>query len=1069
MWIVNVALKRPYTFIVMAIMILLATPFALLTTPVDVLPEINIPVVSIIWTYTGLSAEDMANRIAQVNERSLTTTVNDIEHIESQSLPGIAIIKVFLQPNANIQTAIAQTVAVEQAQLKQMPPGATPPLVLSYSASSIPVIQLGLSSQTLSEQDLNDSALNFLRPQLVTIPGASVPYPYGGKSRLISVDLNTRALLAKGLTPSDVVSAFNAQNLILPTGTAKIGPKEYTINMNGSPATIAALNEIPVRTVNGATTYLREVAHVRDGFSPQTNIVRQNGQRGVLISVMKNGSASTLSIVNALRAILPKAKASLPEDLTITALFDQSVFVKAAVQGVIKEAVIAAALTAAMILLFLGNWRSTCIIAISIPLSILSSLLALHALGQTINIMTLGGLALAVGILVDDATVTIENIERHLHMGTDLHEAILEGAGEIAIPALVSTLCICIVFVPMFFLTGVAKFLFVPLAEAVVFAMLASYVLSRTLVPTLAMLLMGHAHTPKKNAKPNLFMRLYHRFDAGFERMRATYIVILSTLLVRRRLFAVGFLSFCIVSVGLVFVLGEDFFPSVDSGNIRLHMRAPTGTRIEETARLADDVERVVRQVVPASQLETILDNLGLPYSGINLSYSNAGTIGTLDGEIQVALKPDHDPTAGFVDKLRTILPQKFPGVDFFFQPADIVTQILNFGLPAAVDVQISGANQRGNFEVASGLMKSIRQIPGTVDTHIQQKFDQPVLNLQMDRTRLQQLNLTANNVAQNVLVSLSGSSQTSPGFWFNNKNGVEYQVAVQTPQYQISSIDELLRTPVSGSATGPTQLLGNLVRVSPQSQFAVVTRYNIKPVIDVFVSVEGRDLGSVAKEVDKLVDQARAKLPRGSEITVRGQVATMRSSFFGLGVGVAMAIVLVYLLIVVNFQSWVDPLIIISALPAALAGIAWMLFLTGTHLSVPALTGAIMTMGVATANSILMVSFARQRLQAGAPPLTAALEAGASRIRPVLMTAFAMIIGMIPMALGLGEGAEQNAPLGRAVIGGLLFATVSTLFFVPLIFAGIHSRLARRRERSENDHDDDDRDGHGTPEHAPS
>jgi multidrug efflux pump subunit AcrB len=1073
MWIVNVALKRPYTFIVMAIMILLATPFALLTTPVDVLPEINIPVVSIIWTYTGLSAEDMANRIAQVNERSLTTTVNDIEHIESQSLPGIAILKVFLQPNANIQTAIAQTVAVEQAQLKQMPPGATPPLVLSYSASSIPVIQLGLSSQTLSEQDLNDTALNFLRPQLVTIPGASVPYPYGGKSRLISVDLNTRALLAKGLTPSDVVSAFNAQNLILPTGTAKIGPKEYTINMNGSPATIAALNEIPVRTVNGATTYLREVAHVRDGFSPQTNIVRQNGQRGVLISVMKNGSASTLSIVNSLRAILPNAKASLPEDLTITALFDQSVFVKAAVQGVIKEAVIAAALTAAMILLFLGNWRSTCIIAISIPLSILSSLLALHALGQTINIMTLGGLALAVGILVDDATVTIENIERHLHMGTDLHEAILEGAGEIAIPALVSTLCICIVFVPMFFLTGVAKFLFVPLAEAVVFAMLASYVLSRTLVPTLAMLLMGAAHKPKKDAKPNLFMRLYRRFDAGFERMRASYIIILSTLLVRRRAFATGFLGFCILSVGLVFVLGEDFFPSVDSGNIRLHMRAPTGTRIEETARLADDVERVVRQVVPANQLETILDNLGLPYSGINLSYSNAGTIGTLDGEIQVALKPDHDPTAGFVDKLRTILPQRFPGVDFFFQPADIVTQILNFGLPAAIDVQISGANQRGNFDVASGLMKSIRQIPGTVDTHIQQKIDQPALNLQMDRTRLQQLNLTANNVAQNVLVSLSGSSQTSPGFWFNNKNGVEYQVAVQTPQYQISSIDELLRTPVSGSATGPTQLLGNLVRVSPQSQFAVVSRYNIKPVIDVFVSVEGRDLGSVAKEVDKLVEQARAKLPRGSEITVRGQVATMRSSFFGLGVGVAMAIVLVYLLIVVNFQSWVDPLIIISALPAALAGIAWMLFLTGTHLSVPALTGAIMTMGVATANSILMVSFARQRLQAGAPPLTAALEAGASRIRPVLMTAFAMIIGMIPMALGLGEGAEQNAPLGRAVIGGLLFATVSTLFFVPLIFAGIHSRLARRRERSESDHDDhndnDGHDRHGMPEHAPS
>jgi multidrug efflux pump subunit AcrB len=1084
MWIVNVALKRPYTFIVMAILILLATPFALLTTPVDVLPEINIPVVSIIWTYTGLSAEDVANRITQVNERSLTTTVNDIEHIESQSLPGIAILKVFLQPTANIQTAIAQTVAVEQAQLKQMPPGATPPLVISYSASSIPVIQLGLSSTTLSEQDLNDTALNFLRPQLVTIPGASVPYPYGGKSRLISVDLDTRALLAKGMTPSDVVSAFNAQNLILPTGTAKIGMKEYTINMNGSPGTIAALNDIPVRTLNGATTYLREVAHVRDGFSPQTNIVRQNGHRGVLMSVLKNGSASTLSIVNSLYALLPNARASLPPDLTITPLFDQSVFVKAAVQGVIREALIAAALTAAMILLFLGNWRSTCIIAVSIPLSILSSLLVLHALGQTINIMTLGGLALAVGILVDDATVTIENIERHLHMGTDLHEAILEGAGEIAVPALVSTLCICIVFVPMFFLTGVAKFLFVPLAEAVVFAMLASYILSRTLVPTLAMLLMGHAHKPKNGSKPNLFMRLYHRFDAGFERMRATYIMILSTLLVRRRMFASLFLGFCVLSVGLVFVLGEDFFPTVDAGDIRLHMRAPTGTRIEETARLADQVEDVVRQVVPAAQLNTILDNLGLPYSGINLSYSNAGTIGTLDGEIQVALKPDHDPTLNFVDKLRAVLPQRFPGVEFFFQPADIVTQILNFGLPAAIDVQISGANQQGNFDVAAKLMKAIRQIPGTVDTHIQQKLDEPALNLQMDRTRLQQLNLTASNVAQNVLISLSGSSQTSPGFWFNSKNGVEYSVAVQTPQYQVSSIDELLRTPVSGSATGPTQLLGNLVQVTPKSQFAVVTHYNIRPVIDVFVSVEGRDLGSIAKEVDKLVDQSRASLPRGSQIIVRGQVATMRSSFFGLGVGVAMAIVLVYLLIVVNFQSWVDPLIIVSALPAALAGIAWMLFLTGTHLSVPALTGAIMTMGVATANSILMVSFARQRLLAGAPPLTAALEAGASRIRPVLMTAFAMIIGMIPMALGLGEGAEQNAPLGRAVIGGLLFATISTLFFVPLVFAGIHSRLARRRDRAAGGRDDHgggtsgggsgDHPGHGGPghgagEHAPS
>jgi len=1052
MWIVNVALKRPYTFIVMAIMILLATPFVLFATPVDVLPEIDIPVVSIIWTYTGLSSEDIANRITSVNERSLTTTVNNIEHIESQSLPGIAIIKLFLQPTANIQTAIAQTVAVEQAQLRQMPPGATPPLVISYSASSIPVIQLGLSSPRQSEQDLNDTALNFLRPQLVTIPGAAVPYPYGGKTRLISVDLDTRALLAKGLTPADVVSAVNAQNLILPTGTAKIGPKEYTINMNGSPTTVAGLNDIPVRTLNGATTYLREVAHVRDGFSPQTNIVRQDGRRGVLISVLKNGNSSTLSIVNTLQGILPQARASLSEDIKITALFDQSVFVKAAVQGVVREALIAAALTAAMILLFLGNWRSTCIIAVSIPLSILSSLLALHALGQTINIMTLGGLALAVGILVDDATVTIENIERHLHMGTGLHDAILEGAGEIAVPALVSTLCICIVFVPMFFLTGVARFLFVPLAEAVVFAMLASYVLSRTLVPTLAMLLMGHAHAPDAKATPNLFMRLHRRFDRGFERMRGAYIVILSTLLVRRRLFASLFLGFCLLSAGLVFVLGEDFFPSVDAGDIRMHMRAPTGTRIEETARLADQVEKVVRQVVPQDELSTILDNLGLPYSGINLSYSNAGTIGTLDGEIQVALKPDHAPTQNYIDQLRALLPRLFPGVEFFFQPADIVTQILNFGLPAAIDVQIQGQNQQANFQVASKLMKQIRMIPGNVDTHIQQKLDEPTLSLQMDRTRLQQLNLSASNVAQNVLISLSGSSQTSPGFWFNPRNGVEYNMAVQTPQYQVSSIDELMRTPVSSSATGPTQLLGNLVRLSPQNQFAVVSHYNIRPVIDVFVSVEGRDLGSVARRVNQLVDEARGTLPRGSQIAVRGQVETMRTSFFGLGVGVAMAIVLVYLLIVVNFQSWVDPLIIVSALPAALAGIIWMLFLTGTHLSVPALTGAIMTMGVATANSILMVSFARQRLTAGAPPLTAALEAGASRIRPVLMTAFAMIIGMIPMALGLGEGAEQNAPLGRAVIGGLLFATVSTLFFVPLVFAGIHSRLVRRARRKEED-----------------
>ena len=1051
MWIVELALKRPYTFIVMGIMILLATPWVLLTMPTDILPSIDIPVISIIWNYNGLSAADMGSRITAVNERGLTTTVSNIEHIESQSLSGIAIIKLFLQPNASLQTAIAQTVASEQAQLRQMPPGATPPLVISYSASSIPVIQLGLSSATMTEQALADVAMNFLRPQLITIPGAQVPFPYGGKTRVISVDIDAHALIAKGLTPADVVNAVNAQNLIVPTGTAKLGPTEYTIDMNASPDSIAGLNDIPVRTVNGATTYLREVAHVRDGFAPQTNVVRQDGRRGVLLSILKSGDASTLQVVGTLKALLPHARETLPRDLRIIPLFDQSVFVSAAVQGVIREALIAAALTAAMILLFLGNWRSTAIIAVSIPLSILSSLLALHALGQTINIMTLGGLALAVGILVDDATVTIENIERHLHLGSDLHQAILDGAGEIAVPALVSTLCICIVFVPMFFLTGVARYLFVPLAEAVVFAMLASYILSRTLVPTLALLMMSHRRQRTPVAKVSRFEGIHRRFEHAFERVRANYIVLLSVLLARRRFYAVAFLGFTVLSTGLVFVLGRDFFPGVDAGDIRLHMRAPSGYRIEETARLADQVETVVREIVPSGELNTIVDNLGLPYSGINLSYSNAGTIGTLDGEIQVALKPGHRPTHGYVERLRAVLPQRFPGVEFFFQPADIVTQILNFGQPAAIDVQIVGANQRANLAVASRLMKNVRLLPGAVDAHIQQRNDNPTLTLQMDRTRLQQLNLTAQNVAQNVLISLSGSTQTAPAFWLDPRNGVEYPLAVQTPQYQVGSMNQLLGTPVSTSGNLATpQLLANLVEVRPRVEPAIVTHYNIRPVVDLYVSVEGRDLGSVASHIDALVADARATLPRGSDIVVRGQVSTMRSSFIGLGIGVAMAAVLVYLLIVVNFQSWIDPLIIVSALPAALAGIAWMLFVTGTHLSVPALTGAIMTVGVATANSILLVSFARQRLADGASPLVAALEAGATRIRPVLMTASAMIIGMVPMALGLGEGAEQNAPLGRAVIGGLLFATVSTLLFVPLVFAGVHGRLARRRARRE-------------------
>ncbi|KIP14485.1 acrB/AcrD/AcrF family protein [Burkholderia sp. MSHR3999] len=1048
MWIVNLALRRPYTFVVMAIMIVLATPLALMRTPVDVLPSIDIPVISVIWNYNGLSAKEMTNRITAVHERVLTTTVNNIQHVESTTLPGTAVVKVFLQPGANVQTAIAQTVSSAQAIVRQMPQGATPPLVITYSASSIPVIQLGLSSKTLSEQSLADIALNFLRPQLITIPGAQVPFPYGGRTRVVAVDIDSKALMSKGLTPADVVNAVNAQNLVLPTGTAKMGQTEYRVDTNASADTIADISHIPLQTVNGATTYLGEVAAVRDGFSPQTNVVRQNGQRGVLVSILKSGDASTLKVVSDLKALLPKVVPTLPEGLTITPLFDQSVFVDAAVQGVIHEALIAAVLTAMMILLFLGNWRSTLIIAISIPLSIFTSLIALAALGETINIMTLGGLALAVGILVDDATVTIENIERHLHLGSGLHNAILEGAGEIAVPAFVSTLCICIVFVPMFFLTGVARYLFVPLAEAVVFAMLASYVLSRTLVPTMAMLLFRpqQASTGPDHSTSR-FARIHHRFNHAFERLRASYIVLLSMLLVRRRFYAMCFLGFCVLSTGLVLALGRDFFPNADSGNIRLHMRAPTGYRIEETARLADQVERVVREVVPPDELGAIVDNLGQPISGINLSYSNAGTIGSLDGEILIALKPGHAPTQRYVETLRARLPERFPGAEFFFQPSDIITQILNFGQPAAIDVQVLGNDLASNMAIASRLMKKVRQIPGAVDAHVLQRNDQPTLVADMDRTRMQQLNLSAQNVAQNMLISLSGSAQTTPSFWVNPKTGVQYPLAIQTPQYDVGSVGDLLGTPVSAGRTGaPLQLLGNLVQVRTASEPAVITHFNIRPAIDLYVSVEGRDLGSVASEIDRIVSDARATLPRGTALTMRGQIETMRTSYLGLGAGVAMAIVLVYLLIVVNFQSWLDPLIIISAMPAALAGIAWMLFITGTHLSVPALTGAVMTVGVATANSILVVSFARQRLAAGAPPLTAALEAGATRIRPVLMTALAMIIGMVPMALGLGEGAEQNAPLGRAVIGGLLFATVSTLLFVPLVFAGVHARLARRR-----------------------
>jgi CzcA family heavy metal efflux pump len=1046
MWIVEIALRRPYTFIVMAIAILLGTGLAVFRTPVDVLPEIDIPVISVIWSYNGLAPQQMADRITQANERVMTTTVNDIEHIESQSLNGIAVIKIFFQPNVNIQTAIAQVVSVSQAVVRQMPAGTTPPLVIKYTASSVPVVQLGMSSKILSEQEVFDAAVNTLRPQLITIPGVAIPYPYGGKSRLVSVDLDLGAITARGMTPADVVNAIGAQNLILPAGTAKIGDTEYNIGLNGSPTTIAGLNDIPIRTSNGSVTYLGQVAHVRDGYAPQTNIVRQNGQRGLLLSIYKNGGASTLSVVDNLKSMLPHVTQLLPKGIDVSLLTDQSVFVKAAVQSVIHEALIAALLTALMLLLFLGNWRTTSIIAVSIPLSIFSSVILLHMIGESINVMTLGGLALAVGILVDDATVTIENIERHLHMGTPLYQAILEGAGEIAVPAFVSTLCICIVFVPMFFLEGVARYLFVPLAEAVVFAMLASYVLSRTLVPTLALMLMGHqGHSGRVAA---WIHRTHLRFDQQFEKLRSVYTLLMSYLLIHRRRFMAGFLGFCLLSCGLYPFLGRDLFPTIDTGQIKLHMRAPTGTRIENTAVLADGVDRALREIIPANELDTIIDNIGLPYSGINLSYSNSGTIGTMDADILISLKPGHHPSSDYIDKIPPLLSKRFPGVEFFFQPADIVTQILNFGTPAAIDVQIVGKSMADNHAFAVKLLNRIRTINGAEDVHIHQRLDEPMVNLRMDRSRLQSMGLSPSDVAQNLLLPLSGSLQTQPTYWLDPGNSIVYNVQAQTPQYRINSLNDLMQLPVNppGNRSGVTQQMGNLVDLVPAHAPAIVSRYNIQPAIDIYANVRGRDLGSVASDINRQIHQLDASLPKGSKIALRGQVETMQSSYLGLGLGILGAIVLVYLLIVVNFQSWLDPFIIISALPAALAGIAWMLMLTGTTLSVPALTGAIMTMGVATANSILVVAFARQRLHDGLPPLSAALEAGATRLRPVLMTALAMVIGMIPMAIGLGDGSEQNAPLGRAVIGGLLFATVSTLLFVPAVFAAIHSWLAHRR-----------------------
>ncbi|MGD1022341.1 MAG: efflux RND transporter permease subunit [Candidatus Sulfotelmatobacter sp.] len=1048
MWIVALALRRPYTFIVMALVIIILTPITILRTPTDIFPDIDIPVVSVVWFYTGMSPQDMADRIVTNSERGITTTVNDIEHMESQSVYGLGVIKVFFRPGTNVQGAIAQITAIGQTTVRSLPIGTTPPLIISYSASTTPIIQLGLSSKTLPEQQLFDLGQNFLRNYLATVPGAATPFPYGGKVRQIQVDLDLPKLQSYGLQPNDIVNAVNAQNLVLPSGTIKLGPLEYNVEMNGTPQTIAELNDLPVKTVNGSTLYMRDVAHIRDGFSPQTNIVRADGNRGALMSIYKNGNASTLQIVAGVKKVVEQAAQALPPELKVTSLFDQSLFVRASIQGVLREGLIAAALTAVMILIFLGDWRPTIVISISIPLSIFVSIILLGAIGQTINIMTLGGLALAVGILVDDATVEIENIERNLAMGKEMKQAILDGAQQIAVPAFVSTLSICIVFVPMFFLTGVARFLFVPLAEAVSFAMLASYLLSRTLIPTLVMYIMrGHEH--RAEAPKSALGRFQRGFERKFEDFRRGYEQLLETTLEHRGIFVLCFLAFCLLSLGLFFFLGQDFFPQVDAGLLRLHVRARPGLRVEETARLCDEIEATLRQEIPKGQLQTILDNIGLPNSGINQSYSSGGTIGTSDAEILIALDPEHHPpTAALTRHLREVLPRDFPGVEFFFQPADIVTQILNFGLPAPIDVQVIGTDMGNSYLIAQQIANKMRHIPGTADVHVQQLLSLPTLHMDIDRTRATQLGITAGNVAQSVLVSLSGSFQTAPNFWLNPKNEVTYQVAVQAPQYRMTSMQDLMTIPVT-SPQGP-QLLSNLVQVYPVSRAATVNHWNVAPVIDVYASTQDRDLGAVAADTDKVLHTFDGHLPRGTSIVVRGQVATMRSSFFGLGVGLVGAILLVYLLIVINFQSWLDPFIIIAALPGALAGICWFLLLTRTTLSVPSLTGAVMCMGVATANSILMVSFAREQLDEGIPAVKAAVSAGYTRMRPVLMTALAMIIGMVPMALGFGEGGEQNAPLGRAVIGGLLFATVATLFFVPSVFAIFHGRREAKRAREQ-------------------
>ena len=1076
MWIVRLALRRPYTFAVFAFLILLLGVFSIVQMPTDIFPNIDIPVVTVVWNYTGLSPQEMSTRIVFNVERGMTTTVSDIEHIESQSFNGVAVIKVFFQPHVNVGNAVAQVTAINQVMLRTLPPGANPPFIIQYNASSVPVLQLGLTGQGLNEQQIFDLGQNTIRTQLATIEGAQTPYPYGGKQRQIEVDLDLHALEAKGLSPVDVVNAVNAQNLIVPSGTMKVDRFEYAIETNSAPSAVEELNNLPIKTVNGAVIYIRDVAHVRDGNPPQTNIVRVNGGRAILMSIMKTGSASTLDIIKGVQSVLANIKGQLPPELRISALSDQSIFVRGAINGVVREALIAACLTAIMILVFLGSWRSTVIIAVSIPLSILVSLTMLYALGETINIMTLGGLALAVGILVDDATVEIENINRNLEQGKEIEQAILDGAAQIATPALVSTLSICIVFVPMFFLSGVARYLFVPMAEAVVFAMLASYLLSRTVVPTMAKYLLKEhddAEMEKKRASRNPLIQFQLGFEKGFSKLRLFYIRLLTLCVDNARAFLILFTVFAVGSVALLTPpLGQDFFPNVDAGQFKIHVRARTGTRIEETALLCDHIDQTIREEIPAKEVVTIVDNIGLPYSGLNLSYSTSAPIGPADADIQVQLSEDHHPTADYVEKLRSVLNRKYPGVTFYVLPVDIVTQILNFGLAAPIDIQIVGPNLYGNRALAEKVLDEVRYVPGAADARIQQPFDYPNWTVNVDRTRASEIGLTQQNVAQSVLVALSGSFQTAPNFYLDPKTGVTYNVAVQAPQYRLDSLATLKSLPVTGpgqaaqgsaaaaagmAATGapglplPVDVLGNVASIDPGVELGTVSHYNVQPVLDIFTNVDGTDLGTVTRSMEGIITRHQKDLPRGSHFILRGQSLTMKKSYIGLLGGLAFSILLVYLLIVVNFQSWLDPFLIIAALPAALAGIAWFLFVTHTRLSVPALTGAIMCMGVATSNSILVVTFAREQLEVlVGDARRAALNAGFVRLRPVVMTALAMIIGMIPMSLGLGDGGEQNAPLGRAVIGGLLLATVATLFFVPAFFSVVHGWLEGRRRATQ-------------------